>query len=54
MLKARGLDPRGDTRLEVAARDSWRLFRIMIMGEFVDGFEALAHVLLEATGSAPR
>ena len=28
--------------LEMTARDSWRIFRIM--GEFVDGFEALSHV----------
>ncbi len=27
--------------LESTARDSWRIFRIM--GEFVDGFEALSH-----------
>jgi uncharacterized protein (TIGR00730 family) len=42
MLKERGLDPRQDTMLELAAKDSWRIFRIM--GEFVDGFEALSHV----------
>jgi uncharacterized protein (TIGR00730 family) len=38
--------------LEMTARDSWRIFRIM--GEFVDGFEALSHVTRGVTifGSA--
>ncbi|MFI5183924.1 MAG: TIGR00730 family Rossman fold protein [Vicinamibacteria bacterium] len=31
-----------DTMLEMTAKDTWRIFRIM--GEFVDGFEELAHV----------
>jgi uncharacterized protein (TIGR00730 family) len=36
------LDKPRDPMLEMTARDSWRIFRIM--GEFVDGFEALAHI----------
>jgi uncharacterized protein (TIGR00730 family) len=42
MLKESRLDGRQDLLLEPTARDSWRIFRIM--GEFVDGFEALSHV----------
>jgi uncharacterized protein (TIGR00730 family) len=52
MLKESRLEARQDTMLESTARDSWRVFRIM--GEFVDGFEALSHVTRGVTifGSA--
>ena len=36
------MDPTRDPMLEITARDSWRIFRIM--GEFVDGFETLAQI----------
>jgi len=36
------LDQRRDPMLEPTAKDSWRIFRIM--GEFVDGFEALSRI----------
>jgi uncharacterized protein (TIGR00730 family) len=43
-LKENGLPETRDPMLEVelSARDSWRMFRIM--GEFVDGFETLAQI----------
>jgi uncharacterized protein (TIGR00730 family) len=43
-LKAKGLPETRDPMLqiELSARDSWRMFRIM--GEFVDGFENLAQI----------
>jgi uncharacterized protein (TIGR00730 family) len=41
MLKERGLD-QPDMLPEPTVRDTWRIFRIM--GEFVDGFEALSHL----------
>jgi uncharacterized protein (TIGR00730 family) len=46
------LDPTRDPMLEITARDSWRIFRIM--GEFVDGFETLAQITRGVTifGSA--
>ncbi len=41
-----------DSILETTTKDTWRIFRIM--GEFVDGFEALAHITRGVTifGSA--
>jgi len=36
------LEPRRDPMLDFAAKDSWRIFRIM--GEFVEGFETLSQV----------
>jgi hypothetical protein len=43
-LKTKGLPETRDPMLqiELSARDSWRMFRIM--GEFVDGFENLAQI----------
>ncbi len=42
LLQERGLDSPRDPMLEPSFRDSWRIFRIM--GEFVEGFETLAHI----------
>jgi uncharacterized protein (TIGR00730 family) len=52
VLKERGLAETRDNILEITTKDTWRIFRIM--GEFVDGFEALAHITRGVTifGSA--
>src|SRR5262245_541676 len=41
-LREQSLEPRRDPMLDFAAKDSWRIFRIM--GEFVEGFETLSQV----------
>jgi uncharacterized protein (TIGR00730 family) len=42
LLKEWSLDRSRDPMLDFAAKDSWRIFRIM--GEFVEGFETLSQV----------
>ena len=36
------MEPQRDPMLDFAAKDSWRIFRIM--GEFVEGFETLSQI----------
>lgn len=42
LLRECSLEPRRDPMLDFAAKDSWRIFRIM--GEFVEGFETLSMI----------